>query len=437
MYVALALVAAFNLGSTLYVLATSTRHGLIDFNPYWYSGLFIRQGVNPYEGFLRHLELSLPISHLDGGTSTSSTTLSRPSRLQEMPANLAPFVLIVTPFSFLSLKSAVSLWTALNVGLAILIPLAVLRYLKLKGLVVPTQLLPPSVLVFLGLNMTARGGIGNGQPSLLIFLFMLLALIWVEEGRLVLAGIALGLALSKYNVAFPVLVFLLLKRQWKAVLIALVVQLSGIVALSLLTKSSPSATLSDYVSIAVAHATRQISSTKGINISDYLPQGLTYSILSFASTAIPIAALCHYAMRKAARPRTEGNLTEVNLLSILLLWITLAVYNLGYNVILAIFPILLFGLILESPRHQGLSSRALGILTVLYSFAFALLALPGRVYRHVFGLDIASNAAMTVSIVILLLTSTWMLFATEARSRPGRDPAMAQRPRRRQYLNHI
>jgi hypothetical protein len=356
MAVILALLGTFNLGYALYALINISDSGLIDFCFYWYSGLFIRQGVNPYQGFLQNLPLSFPISLIGGNITSQGLILSHPGTLLGLPMNTVPFILLIAPFSFLSLKTATMIWTVLNIILAFLIPLLIIRYLQRINLLVPKYFYPLSVIIFFTLSTTSRGVIARGQNTLFIYFLMLLALLVAENRKFLFAGILLGLALSKYTVALPMLAFFIIKKNWKVIFIAIAVQILGFVALAWLTRSSLPSTLLSYWSIISFHLTDS-NRYLGINISDYLPSGILFPVLSFFVTTIPIGVLIYCVMKKSAKFKSENNLLDGGLISVLLLWILLAINNSGYDAILTIFPFLPFAEIMENSQNLGLNKK--------------------------------------------------------------------------------
>jgi hypothetical protein len=417
-YIILALAGTFNIGYALYTLINISELGLIDFSIYWYAGVFIRQGINPYLGFLQNLRISFPISLVNGIIASAGTIIAHPRMLRGLPMNTAPFILFITPFSFLSLKMATIIWTILNIILAVFIPITIVRYFQQKDLVLPKYIYLISVLTFFSLSTTSRGVIAMGQNSLLIFFLMLLALLAADKRKFVLAGILLGLALSKYTVAIPMLVLFLFRKNWRVLFVAVAVQIFGFVLLSLLTRSSPVSSLLYYLSILNSHLTES-NRNLGINIGDYLPVGVLFPVLSLIFTTIPVGALIYYVKKKATINKTENPLMEANLFSILLLWILLAVNNLGYDAILTIFPFLLFAVIMENSQAVGLNKKTVNLLFILTSFVFILLNMPGSVLRFVFSIPRVASIAITISVVFLLLINIWMLYITSIRTKTG------------------
>lgn len=69
-----------------------------------------------------------------------------------------------------------------------------------------------------------RGGIGLGQFHLIPMALMMLALVAIEVGRPVAAGLMVGVALTKPTMALPFLVYLAVRQRWRTLGVALVVQ---------------------------------------------------------------------------------------------------------------------------------------------------------------------------------------------------------------------
>jgi len=375
-------IAFFNLVYTLNFLKNISTDGAVDFNTYWYSGLFIRQGINPYQGFLQNHAIKIPISFLFGGPTDFASIETNPGSLNVRPGNTAPFVLIISLFSFLPLNLATKVWTVFNIIFAIVIPILILDYFKRTKLRIPKYFYPLSVLVFLSLNMTSRGVIANGQNGLLILLLIFLALIIADRRKPIIAGIFLGVALSKYNFAFPIFVYFLIKKEWQILITAIVVQLLGIVLLSSITAySSPLQILQDYFSIAIYHQ-MNLSGSRGINISSYFPKTGINSILSFVVITVPVGIVWFANLKKSINLIDEKKL-DITLLSILLLWGLLSVYHLGYDAIMAIVPILFLFLIKENVQddmHNILNNKFL----VIIGIVIILLIIPGSIFRLVF-----------------------------------------------------
>lgn len=402
-FVFFGVIALFNLAYTFDYLWNISTNGAVDFNTYWYSGLFIRQGISPYQGFLENHELKIPVRFLFESNIDMAPINTHPGNLNVRPGNTAPFVLIMSIFSFLPLKLATTVWAILNTILAFVIPILILVYFKQTRLKIPSYLYPLSVLIFFSLNMTSRGIIANGQNGVLILFLLILALTVANSRKSIIAGIFLGLAISKYNFAIPVFIYFLIKKEWRILVTAVTVQFLGIVLLSNITaNSSPLQILQDYFSIAIYHQ-MNISGTSGINISNYFPKTIIIGILSFVVITVPVGIVIFVNLHKLIKLIDQKKLDMV-LLSVSLLWGLLSVYHLGYDVILAIFPILFLFLVLENIQddiHKIFNKKLLAT----FSIGILLLIIPGSVFRLVFSNENASEIAMTIAILLLLTTN--------------------------------
>jgi hypothetical protein len=400
-------IALFNLGYILYFFRYIPPGGAVDFNTYWYSGLFIRQGISPYQGFLQNHALKIPANFLFGRHADIASINIHPGDLNVRPGNTAPFVLIMSLFSYLPLDLATTVWSIFNLILAFVIPPLILYYFKRKRLRVPKYLYPLSILVFFSLDMTSRGIIANGQNGIFILFLLLLALLMADNQKSIIAGIFLGLALSKYNLSFPVFIFFLIKKEWRILVTAITVQLLGIVLLSSITaNSSPFQIFQDYFSIAIYHQLN-LSGSWGINISSYMHRTIIISILSYVAITIPVGIVCFTNLKKPIKLIDEKKL-DVVLLSVLLLWGLLSVYHLGYDAILAIFPLLFLFLVLENIQDDTHSIFNKKFLATI-STAILLLIIPGSILRSVFSLEYASELAITIAILLLLIVNLLLL----------------------------
>jgi hypothetical protein len=229
--------AAVNVLLALYVAVavarvvrnTASPDGGKDFHPYWYASQLLRQGIDPYAAFL-------------GGRVDRGEPL-----LPAAPAVTAPLLAAALPFSFLPWKSAK--WAWLIVALATLAIAPRFAFAAAKRYAIPVDALTPTLLFFA--LLATRVAAGNGQLVCPVIALLILA---VAAPAPWLAGIALGFALSKYSVAVAVVVFFLLRREWRVLAIAAAVQATGVAALWVVTGSTPLAIVREYAAIARMHA---------------------------------------------------------------------------------------------------------------------------------------------------------------------------------------
>lgn len=334
---------------------------LTDFHSYWYSGHFVLQFRDPYEAFLQRQELSFPIHYVDGIT-ISSHPVYQPG-LATVPANTAPIILLMTSFSLFSWPTAKTLWLIINTLLVLSLPWIALRLYPnaaTNSLNWQTLLIILSFWSYVGV----RNLITTGQTSGLIFALMLLTVFTIDRNW-ILSGISLGLALSKYSLSLPVLLFLIFKKEYKIVLLSFLVQITGLLLLSFAVNVSPIQILLAYIHMARFHA-----NMPGINLTAALQlDSLTYSSILFilAFTAAVIIPILLWRHRYFSRlPVHYQQLGELHILSILIAWSLLVVYHREYDIIIIIIPIilLLYGL-KENIWNLPKATRTIIFITVI------------------------------------------------------------------------
>jgi hypothetical protein len=131
------------------------------------------------------------------------------SEMRDVPAYEA---LVFAPFSFLSYRAAYITFFATNIGLLALSIWALRPFLdKLKGI---WDWLPAVVFICF---FPAAVALIEGEDSILLLSLMVASAVSFYRGRDVRAGVFLGLALFKLQLAVPVALLFLLWRRWRMV----------------------------------------------------------------------------------------------------------------------------------------------------------------------------------------------------------------------------
>ena len=125
-----------------------------------------------------------------------------------------PVVFLGLPFSFTSYESAAMLWFVIE-----LFFIAGSVYLMLKALELKTTPLKVVFLttVLLGFRPFVAN-LGYGQLMTLLLLLLISSWLKLKNGKDLPGGILLGTAMAIKLVAWPLVLFLLIQRRWKAVL---------------------------------------------------------------------------------------------------------------------------------------------------------------------------------------------------------------------------
>lgn len=387
---------------------TLSYSGGADFHSYWYAGHFIRQGTNPYRAYFTGESPSLPVTYLDGEV-TRSLPIGQ-TNLNIVPANTAPFVLVLSIFSFFSWPLAKILWMICNLIFMFLIPWLVVRLFPAdKPFSFQAVLLLH--LVFYGLSGT-RHTVGMGQTSLIILASMLGALITRHDNRLV-SGILLGFALSKYSLALPVFLFFVYKRAWRVLAISATVQIAGLWAIAQISGDSPVLLVQQYTSMLLQH----IDDT-GINLSNLIPGNSLLAIVIVSFGTLVVAGLLANWIRQSSGPpdRPGHALNDFHILTILVLWGLLVAYHQLWDTVAVIFCIALIMHGLDqhlwslSDRQRLFVTTALAIFVVVASFSAKLIT-PFSDKPVMFWV-IRIDASVTVALVFMLAMTMWLLYRT-------------------------
>lgn len=393
----LALLAAFAL--VRIVNRAQDAPGGVDFHSYWFSGHFVRQGENPYAAFARRVEPELPIAYLDG-TVTTALPVAQPG-LARTPANTAPLLLLLSLFSWFSWTIAQWTWLAINVGLMLWTPWLALRQLPASP---PRWLSWWAALAFYAFT-GVRVAVWSGQTTLIVFVLMLLAHRSVQRHPW-LAGLALGLALSKYSLALPLALLWLYRRRWLPLLLALLTQAAGLLIISTLANGDLVDTLRLYWQLFLRHANQP-----GIHLGGFWPQSTLWQILAAAAIGLMVLAALWRWRRQSPAPMPYNDLL---LLALFSLATVLAAYHRLYDVV----PVILFlaaaayALSLPPP---GLTARQQTGVALTTAAVVGLLCLPGEVMGRVLPASLsplyltAANALITAALLLALAATIWLL----------------------------
>lgn len=381
---------------------TSTAYylGAGDFYVRWYHVQFLREGLNPYTAYLSDWLPVVPKSFLDGRTFN---TIPEPWVPLGAPTNTAVMMVLLSPFSMLSWYTTKWTWMVFNYLVLIITPRVALGMLP-EGEKWPVKYQVLLHLLYGGL-FAARNSIGNGQTAPLVVLCMVLTLSLVRK-RPWLAGLALGIALSKYSISLPLVLILLYRREIRTIFMGGMVQVVGLAILSVWTRSNPIQILIDNIVIG-----RQHLALDGIHLTNFLPNG---GILVLIGSVV-IAGILGWRLWKGwGSDSNNQEMVDLELMSVLTMWILLAMYHGPYDGILLIFPqaMVIHGLLY--PHHWNLSVGqrnfviGLGaVLTVIFALPRAIsFTYPAQV--PVWWGNFVTNM-LTVGIVVILIGCVWVV----------------------------
>lgn len=360
--------------------------GSLDFHSFWFYGHFVWQGTNPYDAFVQGKDPTLPIHYWDGETITQLPVAQ--TGLGKTPTNTAPMVLLLSFFSRWSWDVAKWGWFICNLLAMVAVPWIALQTISPK---LSPWLQTAVVFGFVGLTST-RVGLWIGQTSLWVVGLMILSVFWMDK-KPVVAGILLGIALSKYSVALPVLLLFLYYRCWWATGISLGLQLIAFVAISLLDGGGIAATWQAHQYILQHHLV-----VTGIHWGYWLSAwpSLEWLLMGFGTLALFLFLW---------RTHSSTNLdSKWGLLTILSLWVLLIAYHGVYDAVLVI----IYGVwVLAIGQKEVWSGKQWGLFLLPLVASF----LPGEIISaKVPAWAEITNLSLTLSLQMMLFLAMGIVY---------------------------
>lgn len=386
-----------------------------DLTPYWISARLARDGVNPYRVYQEDFE------RVRGYVPDSPDFVTRCNvTLEERPPLTTPtHILLMLPFSLLGLRGAAVAWALVQTLSAGLIPLVMFQ-LNPRPPGWRVQIL--GVLLILAWSPT-RMAIGHGQMTMLVILLASASTLLAWWRRPGWAGLLLGLALSKFTLAGGLLIALLVYRQYRAAVIAVLVQIAGFVLLAFLAGESPVATVQAYLSLASTNAEVQAGIASGVISAERWLQPLGFNATLASLVALGIGVILTLALilpryldealatRRAPGPRTPPEMHRANFLVAALIPVTLLfTYHRVYDLpLLFMLVALLGGVRLPDDAEEGRSRRYAAWLASVGLISAALLVPPSLTARVV----ATEELLMTGVLVLALVVSIWLVVEGE------------------------
>lgn len=304
---------------------------ICDYEQFWVSGVLVRQGMNPYRVFLEERQMLL-----DDYAFPYDPDFTCADPLPDRPNYNTPLLaLLMVPFSWLDFYTSKMIWAALQVVMAIALPLVMLR-LNWRE---PGRMWQAIAVLLLLAWAPTRTTFAHGQVALLSSLALMLSVVLARRGLPIVAGILLGLAVSKYTLTGAVLVFFIAYRYYRVLGVALLTQLLGLLGLAPLVGETPLQIIGSYFSLLqnVVGQSYEIVSLDGwLNIFGVSP--LLSALIAFGLGAIIVLTLVLPQFVGEARGaagdqspayrRVKGNLLIVTMVLVGLLFVYHRMYDL-------------------------------------------------------------------------------------------------------------
>jgi len=391
---------------------TLAPQGGTDFHSYWYYGHFVWQKMDPYQAFFAHATPSVPITYLDK-VIVEQLPIAKPG-LARTPANTAPLVLLLSLFSRLSWPTAKSVWMIFNLLLTLIIPWLTIRLLPAQANLSRFQ----KGIIYFSFYVLQGTRIANwvGQTTVLVFILMLGTLLTLKRHRF-LAGLMLGLAMSKYSLAMPIFLFVLFQQAYGVAAMSLLVQTGGLLAVSWLGHRSPLVVGREYFQMVLHHMP-----LPGIHLATLFPAGtITATIIVGIGSAALFMLLWHWRLRFRPFPAASPagmNVGSFQVVIILTLWSLLAVYHRPYDTLAVILWIALLVYGLGNPNIWHLSQAQRSLFGGYLVGFIGVMSLPASLMGFVLpphlmpGWYQLVNQTMTLTLLVTLSLSLWLLGRT-------------------------
>lgn len=378
-----------------------------DLHAYWMAGHFVRRGENPYAAHFEQRRPQGPVHYLDGFVPEGQPV--HQEGMSTVPSNTAPVVLLLHVMAYLSWPTARALWACINLASALAAPWLAMKLLRDRIDRGGAWLV---ALAFYGWS-AVRNALFLGQTALPVFVLMVSAVALSTAQRPVLAGIVLGVALSKYSLALPILLLFGVRRRWREIVIAGAVQLAGVIAVAALARQSLVDVVRTYLALLSLHVGQ-----RGIDLKTLLP--------SNSRLALPAAILLTLLVVRALRPSLGAPASTRNApvnplhraiapqehwtLCVSSIWVLLVAYHRVYDAVLLLFPAtrLVSQLRAGATVHHPHARAASAFATVAAVVGTLVLSIPGSLGgTQIAGQPTHVDVAIAGSLVMLLALLLW------------------------------
>ena len=380
--------------------------GSRDFHQFWYAGHFILQGRDPYAAYFAGEQPRLPIRYLDGVVVTQYPVAQ--GDLTIIPSNTPAMLLLLTPFSLFSWGVAKWIFLFINLVLMLVTGWLVLRRIPFGGVRLARIDEVLVFLVYFDLSAT-RIAVENGQTTLFVFWLMLIALLFARRSWQI-AGSALGVALSKYSLSLPVFLFFLYKRKFRLLLLAIAIQLFGLLGLSAIGRTSPVTIVMENIQLF-----SQLFDQPGIHLARFFEiftkNQLLTEIPVVIMTMLVFIPLFFWLRGLTSITEAGEDVLDLHLLTILFAWTMLVAYHRLYDTLILLFFIVLVFKGLAYPNVWKLNPGNRTMLLAYLAIAPLIWILPARIVDkalpHYYGTN--SDAVTTIFFLVMLALSMFLL----------------------------
>ena len=390
-------------------LATYERGGSTDLHSYWGPGRALLAGHDPYADAL--------------GDEAYRTADGE--GLAYSPAYAPLMLLVLSPLSALSWQTARLLFLIANLATASLLPWVALR---LSPTPIPRIAQWAVALAFYGMLPT-RAAISTGQPVLLTLMAALLG-VALAARRPWVGGALIAVALTKWSLFLPALLWLAIEGAWLPIAVAVLAQPLAAVVIAVLASVPLPRLLGGYSQLALVHL-GLVGDLDVFSLEQRL--GLAPSVPFLAATAVLLlTALLTMAAIRSGRAIDStspgGSAASLALLALLVL----AALPIGYHriydgvvVILLLIALLAATFAWGSTLANRLSRRRQRLVWSMVGVSMALLLLPERAVSAIWpGWETAHAVGSLVSAMAAWCAAALIVWWQPRPELPAEVPAM-------------
>jgi hypothetical protein len=239
---------------------------------------------------------------------------------------------------------------------------------------------------------------------------MLTSLIFSKRAWYI-SGVALGLALSKYSLSIPVFLFFLYKKNYKALLFAIIVQMAGVLGLAGISGGSPGKVIVENVMLFF-----RLIDQPGVHLSrwfEFISDNHFLSVIpSLVMTALVLIPIFVWLQRKKPATLQKEQVLDFHVLTVLFIWTMLVAYHRLYDTLILIFFVILIIKGIAVPSLWELSDTTRRVLLGFMAVLPLILILPARIVDLLlpFYYGRVSDGVTTVLLVIMLVISMLLLW---------------------------
>lgn len=387
-----------------------------DFEQVWAAGVILQNGGDSIR------------ASVDAGPELAN--LEHTDQIRCQPLVLRPFghspllhILLAISVSALEYYSGKYIWFAAMLTIIVALPPL---FMGLNRGRITWRMLLMLELLALGWAAT-RNTLGFGQATPIILLCSALALWFTSRNHKLLAGICLGLALSKFTFAGALVLYFLMYRHYRILLVAALVQVGGFLIYAAFVGQSPLTTAENYFLMlnTLTGQDNAVSSLDGylnfIGIQPTISVLISASLMALVTIALVIPRYVGEALGKPELTDPALALAKEHLLIIISILVgMLGVYHRTYDLLLLIvIPALIPSISYEraiNPRVRKWYFFAAAFLSV------AMLTIRGPLedmMPEAIALQIGV-LPFTVSMIVMLVVAIWSVYHLK---KEGDEPA--------------